>query len=116
MMFGAKFDGARSTCAVLVRTYTRLAQMRLPNRKDAKSRTNKVVPQTSSETSGELPKKKGERKELPFLRPVSRLSSHQAHAMVLYQDGETETHLAACNTITSRCFVYCCASEVEPFQ
>ena len=79
--------------------------MRLPNKKDTKSRTNEVLPETSSKTSGELPKKKVERKELPVLQPISRLKSHQAHAMVLHKDGEADAHPFACFTTASMCCV-----------
>ena len=80
--------GSRSRCVVLVRTYASPSWKRRPDISSTKSRTAEVA-SSGSRPSGKLPKSKSERKELPSLRPISRLSKHQAHAMVLYKDGET---------------------------
>lgn len=86
-MFWQRNRGAR--CAAIVRTYASPSRVRRTDKTSTKDRTSEVPP-PASKTSGELPKTKGERKELPYLSPASSISRQQAHAMVLYKDGEAD--------------------------
>ena len=103
--------GSRSRCVVLVRTYASPSWKRRPDISSTKSRTSEVA-SSGSRPSGKLPKSKSERKELPSLRPISRVSKHQAHAMVLYKDGET---YVLCVHTVPRCaaYTYVCSSSID---